>query len=289
MAIGFAGGLFVVPLNAWLQEKAGVHEKGRILATNNFANMAGVIAASGALYLLHDVLRWSPSAIFIALGIAVLIGAAAAVAVIPGISVRFVLWCLSKMLVRACVEGAEYVPRTGAALLVSNHVSYADSVLVGLTTPRIVRFLVWAPFYRIKATQWFFKAFHAIPVHGGSARTIIPALQAARAELLKGKLVGIFAEGGVTRSGNVEPFTRGFGRIVEGTGAPIIPMHIEGMFGHPLSYKNGGLGRSWDRVWWPRVTVRVGPPIYGEISPEDLRKVVLSLGGIHEQEPVSWK
>jgi acyl-[acyl-carrier-protein]-phospholipid O-acyltransferase/long-chain-fatty-acid--[acyl-carrier-protein] ligase len=289
VAIGFAGGLFVVPLNAWLQEKAGVHEKGRILATNNFANMLGVIAASGVLYLLHDALGWNPAAIFLVLGVAVLLGAAGAVYIIPGLSVRFVLWCLTKILIRASVEGAENVPRNGPALLVSNHVSYADSVLVGLTTPRIIRFLVWAPFYRIKATQLFFKVFHAIPVQQGSAKTIVSALKAARVELEHGHLVGIFPEGGVTHSGNVEPFTRGFGRIVEGTGAPIIPMHIEGMFGHPLSYKNGGLLRSWDRVWWPRIKVRVGPPIYHEISPEDLRSIVLELGGIREQEAVSWK
>jgi 1-acyl-sn-glycerol-3-phosphate acyltransferase len=113
---------------------------------------------------------------------------------------------------------------------------------------------------------------------------IVAALRTAREELERGKLVGIFPEGSVTPSGNVEPFTRGFGKIVDGTGKPVIPVHVEGMFGHPLSYKGGGLMKSWERWWRPRITVRVGEPIYGAISPEELRRVVMELGGIHAEE-----
>jgi acyl-[acyl-carrier-protein]-phospholipid O-acyltransferase/long-chain-fatty-acid--[acyl-carrier-protein] ligase len=158
-----------------------------------------------------------------------------------------------------------------------------------MTTPRIVRFLVWAPFYRIRATRAFFLAFEAIPVQPGSAKLIVNALNKARAELERGKLVGIFPEGGVTRSGEIEPFTRGFGRIVEGTGRPVIPVHIDGMWGHPLSLKGGAIGKSWERWWRPVITVRVGEPIYKPIAPEDLRRVVLALGGVRAEEAVSWK
>jgi acyl-[acyl-carrier-protein]-phospholipid O-acyltransferase/long-chain-fatty-acid--[acyl-carrier-protein] ligase len=200
-----------------------------------------------------------------------------------------VLWCIATSLLRVRLEGAERVPRTGGALMVSNHLSYADAVLVGMTTPRIIRFLVWAPFYRIKITRAFFLAFEAIPVEPGSAKLVVNALKKAREQLVRGKLVGIFPEGGVSRTGNVEPFTRGFGRIVEGTGLPVIPVHIEGMFGHPLSYKGGGLGRSWERWWRPVITVRVGEPIYGAIEPEELRRVVTELGGVREREAVTWK
>lgn len=278
-ALGAAGGLFVVPLNAWLQEKAGVHEKGRLLATNGFMNAIGIVIAAGTLWLLHDVCGWSPSAIFAALGVAMLAGTICAVALMPAISLRFVLWCLANSLLRVRVEGAERVPREGGALIVCNHLSYADAVLVGMTTPRIIRFLMWAPFYEIKPAQVFFRAFHAIPVRGQSAKTIVPALKTAREELERGRLVGIFPEGGVSRSGDVEPFTRGFARIVDGTGKPVIPMHIDGIFGHPLSYKGGGLAKSWERLWRPRIRVRVGEPIHEAIAPEELRRIVVALGG----------
>ena len=289
VGIGFSGGLFVVPLNAWLQEKAGVHEKGRILATNNFANMVGVIAASATLWLLHDALHWTPAGIFLALGVAMFVGSFGIFAMMPAHTVRFGLWCIIQCLLRVEVEGAERVPRTGGALIASNHISLADAALVGMTTPRIVRFLVWAPYYRIWATRAFFLVFDAIPVQPGAAKLIIHALNKARAELERGKLVGIFPEGHITFTGSMEPFTRGFGRIVDGTGKPIIPVHIEGMFGHPLSYKGGGPLRSWRRCWRPKITVRVGAPIYEPIAPEDLRQVILELGGVREQEVAAWK
>jgi len=218
-----------------------------------------------------------------------LIGSFGIFAIMPAHTVRFGIWCLIQVLLRVKVEGAERVPLTGGALIAANHVSLMDAALVGIVTPRIVRFLVWAPYYRIRATRAFFHVFNAIPVEAGSAKLIVRALNKARAELERGKLVGIFPEGGITKSGNVEPFTRGFGRIVDGTGKPIVPVHVEGAFGHPLSYKGGGPCRSWENWWRPQITVRVGEPIYNPIAPEELRRVIVELGGVREQEAVSWK
>ena len=118
---------------------------------------------------------------------------------------------------------------------------------------------------------------------------MIHALNRARAELERGKLVGIFPEGHITFTGSIEPFTRGFGRIVDGTGKPIIPVHIEGMFGHPLSYKGGAALRSWEKWWRPKITVRVGKPIYRPIAPEELQCVIQELGGVREQEVAPWR
>jgi acyl-[acyl-carrier-protein]-phospholipid O-acyltransferase/long-chain-fatty-acid--[acyl-carrier-protein] ligase len=99
VGVGFAGGLFVVPLNAVLQERAGSAEKGRILATNNFANMVGVICASGALWLLHDLLHWNAGTIIAALGAVTLAGSVGAAWIEPAVTMRFAL--------RIRVEGAE--------------------------------------------------------------------------------------------------------------------------------------------------------------------------------------
>jgi len=103
------------------------------------------------------------------------------------------------------------------------------------------------------------------------------ALRAAREELLRGELVGIFPEGSISHSGEVEHFQRGFERILKDTGAPVVPIHIDGMYGHPLSCKGGAPFRSWHKLWRPTVTVRVGPPISGPVTDDELRQAVLRL------------
>jgi acyl-[acyl-carrier-protein]-phospholipid O-acyltransferase / long-chain-fatty-acid--[acyl-carrier-protein] ligase len=275
--VGFGGGLYAVPLNAYLQEHAGATEKGRIIATNNFANMLGVAGASGMLWLLHDRLHLNARAIIVVLGIATLAGSLMVARLMPATTLRIALWCVSKCLFRVRVEGSCHVPQSGGALLVANHLSYADPIFVGLTTHRNIRFLMWRPIYEIPFARPVFRMLLAIPIDLKSPRATISSLRAAREELLRGNLVAIFPEGQVTRTGDLNPFERGFGRVVEGTGAPIIPMNIEGIYGHPLSYKGGALLRSWERVWRPRITVRVGEPIHTSLSPAQLRRVVEEL------------
>lgn len=275
--VGFAGGLFAVPLNAFLQERADPAEKGRILATNNFINMFGVIFASGVLWTLHDAMGWSPSAIFLALGAAMLGGSVYVAVLMPDRTARFLLRCLANVMFRIRVEGGDRIPLHGGALLVSNHVSFADALLIGCVTPRFVHFLMWQKIFDAPGLTPLFRTLHAIPIRlekGGAATS---ALEAARAALASGRLVGIFPEGSITRTGNVERFARGYSHITDGTGAPIIPIHISGLFGHPLSYKGGGPFRSIDRLWRPRVTVQIGDAVCGSIAPAELRQIVLDL------------
>jgi acyl-[acyl-carrier-protein]-phospholipid O-acyltransferase / long-chain-fatty-acid--[acyl-carrier-protein] ligase len=275
--VGFSAGLFAVPLNAYLQEHADPTLKGRILTTNNFANMLGVILASGVLWLLHDKLGWNAGYILSALGAVMLLGAVYIVRLLPDVSVRFLLWLVMVSLFRVRVEGSKHIPRTGGALLVSNHISYADAVLVGQCTPRIPRFLMWRPIFNTPGVRFFFEVLHAIPISPESPKSTIYALRQARAVIQAGELVAIFPEGSITRTGEIEAFQRGFERIVEGLGTPIIPMHVTGLWGHPLSTKGGGVFQSWEKFWRPEVHIRVGEPIHGPVSPADLREIVLDL------------
>jgi 1-acyl-sn-glycerol-3-phosphate acyltransferase len=192
--------------------------------------------------------------------------------------VRFVLWCAATLLFRIRIEGSENIPQSGAALLVSNHISYADAVLVGYATPRTVRFLMWQPIYDTPVLNYFFRILRAIPIDAASPKATLRALRAARTELIGGKLVAIFPEGFISLSGDLGPFERGFERILDGTGAPVIPMHVSGLYGHPLSYRGGGLFRSWQKLWRPVATVRIGPPVHQSLSPAQLRQIVADLG-----------
>jgi len=192
--------------------------------------------------------------------------------------VRFILWCAATLLFRIRVEGAENVPQTGGALLVSNHISYADAVLVGYTTRRIVRFLMWQPIYEAPVFNYFFRLLRAIPVDAGSPKATLRALRAAHAELAGGELVAIFPEGFISRDGNIGRFERGFERILNGTHAPVIPIHVSGLYGHPLSCCGGGPFKSWQKLWRPEATIRIGPPIRRRLSPAQLQHFVANLG-----------
>ena len=277
VGIGFSGGLFVVPLNAFLQDESGVKEKGRLQATNNFINMAGMIVAYAALWILHDLLHWRADWIVLTLGLAMLAGTIYVVAVLPDRTFRFALWCLATCMFRIRVAGAQRIPRQGGALLVSNHVSLVDAIFVGYVTPRLVRFLMWKPFFDIPIGGSVCRMMHAIPIPTGAPKDSIRALVAARQQLEAGELVGIFPEGGITKTGDIQPFERGFERIVKGGQFPIIPMRIEGMWGHPLSYKGGGAFKSWQNLWRPHVVINIGEPIFQPVSPSELAQIIDAL------------
>ena len=158
---------------------------------------------------------------------------------------RFGLWSLLHLLFRVRVIGADRIPCDSGALIVSNHVSYADAVLIGSATPRWIRFLVWKPFYE-GSFRPFFALMRAIPISESSPRESLASLSQARKEAEAGELVAIFPEGQITRTGELMPFKSGFERIVERKGAaaliaPIIPIWLEGVWGHPLSMKGGKL------------------------------------------------
>jgi acyl-[acyl-carrier-protein]-phospholipid O-acyltransferase/long-chain-fatty-acid--[acyl-carrier-protein] ligase len=275
---GLAGGLFIVPLNAFLQEHAEREEKGRLLATNNFLNMMGVVLASGALYLFHDLLRWTPSHILAALGVLTLAATIYIAWLVPTPLVRLVLWSLTNLFFKIRIVGADNIPKKGAALLVSNHVSYADAILVGCATPRFIRFLMWQPLYENKWLNPFCRLLYAIPIPQRSPKESLRALRNARTELEKGMLVGIFPEGELTRTSHVKPFERGVEVITRGLDStPVIPIYLDGMWGHALSLKNGRPFSSRLKLRH-EVTVYIGEPLTGDLSAERLHQRVLELG-----------
>ena len=275
---GFAGGLFIVPLNAFLQERAEPEEKGRLLATNNFLNMIGVVLASGSLYLFHDLLRWTPSEILAALGVVTLAATVYIAWLVPAPLIRLILWTFANLFFKIRIIGAENIPKKGAALIVSNHASYADAILVGCATPRFIRFLMWQPLYESKWLNPFCRMLYAIPIPTHSKESL-RALRNARTELEKGMLVGIFPEGEITRTSHVKPFERGVDVVTRGMdrSTPVIPVYLDGLWGHALSLK-GGRPFSSRLKLRHEVTVYVGEPITGDISSSHLHQRVLELG-----------
>ena len=278
IAVGFSGGLFAVPLNALLQQRSGRDEKGRLIATNNFLNTVAIALAAGAHWALRSRLNLAPDRIVLVLGFFTLVATAVVLRLLPDYFARFSLWLLTHTIYRIRIVGQEHVPFRGPALLVCNHVSYADALLVGASVQRFIRFLMYAPHYEIRSINWLLRLMKAIPVSARSRREIVQSLARARAELAEGHVVCIFAEGGISRTGNLLPFKRGFEKIVEGMDVPVIPVHLDRVWGSIFSFKQGRFfWKRPERIPYP-VTISFGAPLPSTARAHEARQAVLELG-----------
>ena len=287
--LGIAAGVFFVPLNAYLQQRSDSQEKGRIIATNNIYNTLGMLLATAVFYACQDWLHISPPHIILALGFVSLAITVYIVTVVDDFLIRFVLWLATHTIFRIRIVGQENVPFRGPALLVSNHMSHVDGFLVGACVQRFIRFMVWKPYYQLKALNWFFRKTNAIPVGGG--RDAIEAIRAARKELTAGHVVCIFAEGAISRTGNILPFKRGMEKIMEGLEAstvPIIPVHLDRLWGSVFSFERGRFFWKWPkRIPYP-VTVSFGNPMPANSTAHEVRQAIQELAAeatAHRQTP----
>ncbi len=186
VALGLASGLFIVPLNAYLQYRSGHNEKGRAIATNNFYNTVGLLIASGVLWLFHDTLHYSPATLILGSGIFTLVATLYIVWMTPDHLVRILARAILWIFFRIRHVGAENIPPRGGALLVSNHMSYLDGFLIACATERRIRFMVWKPFFDHPIAGRLLRMFKAIPVTTDGLRGLKAALEGARAEIEKG-------------------------------------------------------------------------------------------------------
>ncbi len=155
--LGVSSGLFIVPLNAYLQQRGGSTEKGRLIATNNFFNTIGLLLATATLSGLHDHLHISADKLILIFGVATLIATIYIVRVVPEFLVRFLVWLATHTVYNIRIRGQENVPFRGPALLVSNHVSHLDGFLIGACIQRFVRFMVWKPYLRNEGAELVFQ------------------------------------------------------------------------------------------------------------------------------------
>ena len=227
--LGFFAGFYSVPLNAMLQQKAKAESRGRVIAANNVLNFLGILAAAGVSAGLGSGLHLDPDQVVFASGIATFVVTAYLFILLPDFLIRFVLWFLTHSIYKIRIVNPENVPLTGPALLVCNHLSFVDGLLVGSSIQRFVRFMVYAPFFKIPLLGGLFKQMRAIPTAGG--RSAIEAIRRSRTELEGGHVVCIFAEGAISRTGNLLPFKRGFEKIVQGLDVPVIPVHLDQVWG----------------------------------------------------------
>ncbi|MDH3443490.1 MAG: acyl-[ACP]--phospholipid O-acyltransferase [Deltaproteobacteria bacterium] len=275
--MGFFAGFFAVPLNALLQQRAERESKGRLIATNNVFNTLGVLIAAALLWVFVTPLHLTADLNILALSLLTFAMTIYVLYLLPDVSVRFILWLLTHTFYRIRVVGQDNIPHHGPALLVSNHVSFVDAILIGASMPRFIRFMLHREYYDNRWLNWFFRLMKSIPVVPSSRRGIVESLRRARQELETGEVVCIFAEGAINRVGHLLPFRRGFEKIVEGSHIPIVPVHLDQLWGSVFSFKQGRFFWKLPSLLPYPVTVSFGPPLPSSASVQQVRQAVQEL------------
>ncbi len=284
--LGTGGGLYDVPLQAFLQETSPLACRGAILAATSFLTFSGTLIASGLFLGLTRVLGVSYRSVF-------LLGAAGIVPVLvvifwrlPIPTLRFTFWLFTRLFYRVRIEGLKNLPSEGGALLVSNHVSWLDGLLLLTYSPRPIRMLAYSPYVQGGWRGWLARRSGVIAIDPASRRSVLHALREARQAVEKGDLVCVFPEGGLTRTGHMQEFHAGFLTILGESSLPLVPIYLAGLWGSIFSYYGG-------RFFWKRprglpypVSIWFGAPL---CKPRDVAQVRLAVDRLGAEAMSEWK
>ncbi|HEX7732896.1 MAG TPA: MFS transporter [Rhodanobacter sp.] len=243
--IGAFAGLYVVPLFAFVQARAPREKLSRIIAGNNIMNAVLIVAAAG-FSLGLGALGFGAVRIFLAAALLNVLVAAYIFTLVPEFILRFVTWVLTSTLYRVRADGLQHIPQEGPALLVCNHVSYVDPLLLMANLRRPVRFVMYYKIFNIPLLKFLFRTAKAIPIAGQKedAAVLQQAYDAIDAALADGELVCVFPEGALTRDGAIAPFRSGVEKILARRPVPVLPMALRGLWGSMWSRRDSKLGRA---------------------------------------------
>lgn len=281
LLIGLFGGLYIVPLYALIQIRSDPEHRSRIIAGNNILNaLAMVISVIMVIFLFKFGLT-IPQVLLVT----ALLNAVVAIYIftlVPEFLMRFLIWMLIHSVYRLRKEGIETIPTEGAAILVCNHVSLVDALVIAAASPRPIRFVMDHRIFKMPLLNFIFRTGKAIPIASSKEdpRILAQAYDAIAVALADGDLVCVFPEGGLTADGGVSEFKSGIRRIVERTPVSVVPLALQGLWGSFFSRKDGAAMRRWPRGFFSRIGLRVGAVVAAsEAHPDALREQVIALRG----------
>jgi 1-acyl-sn-glycerol-3-phosphate acyltransferase len=266
--LALSAGLFSVPMYALIQIRSQPSHRARIIAANNILNALFMIASSLAAGALVAA-GVSLPVIFLLLALANAVVALYIFLLVPEYLLRFVAFVVSRIIYRFRVRGDEHIPVSGPAVLISNHVSFMDAVLIMAASPRPIRFIMDHRIFATPVLGGVFRLAKAIPIAPRSEdpHTYEAAFATARQVLDEGDLLGIFPEGSITRDGELQPFKGGVLKILQANPVPVVPIGLSNLWGSFFSRIEQGraMVKPFRRGSFSRVTLRAGPPI----APQD--------------------
>jgi len=276
LMLGASAGLYNIPILAFLQRHSPVESRGSILAASNFLTFLGMLTASGLFYLWRSVMELSARHIFLLLGAATVPVLLYVVWLLPGATARVCVWLVSHLFYRVRIEGRDNVPEAGGALVVANHVSFIDGVLLILFFPHPIRMVARADSAHRWLFRWLAKDLGTIFIEPGK-RSVVESVRNVREALRAGDFVCIFPEGRITRSGEMGEFRSGFLSMLKETGAPVVPIFLAGLWGSIFSYEGGKVFWKRPRRWPYPVSVRIGPQISQPTDTDQVRQAIKDL------------
>jgi len=282
LLLGVFGGLFIVPLFALIQTRCDPKHVSRTIAGMNILNALFMVAAAGAAILMIGQ-GFSIPEMFLATALLNALVAIYIFSLVPEFLMRFLAWLLIHTIHRVSTVDVERIPQEGAAVLVCNHVSYVDAIVIMAASPRPIRFVMDHRIFRTPLLGFIFRTAKAIPIAPAKEDPWLmeKAFVDIAHALHDGELVCIFPEGKLTRTGEMNEFRGGIARIVERSKVPVIPMALRGLWGSVFSRDPSNVfERSFARGWRSRLALAVGRPVPPqEVTPEALHEQVLALRG----------
>ena len=279
--IGVFGGLYIVPLYALIQQRSAASHRSRVIAGNNIMNalfMVGgsvfAIVALGAGLAIEEL--------FLCLALLNAVVAIYIYTLVPEFTMRFLTWILIHLLYRIDKPNLDRIPETGPAVLVCNHVSFADAMIIGGCCPRPVRFVMYYKIFNVPVLNFIFRTARAIPIAGSKEdpELLERAYDEIASALEAGELICIFPEGQITRDGELNSFRPGIERILASNPVTVVPLALRGLWGSFFSRRYGAAMMSIPRRFFSRIALVTGIPIQaGSASAANLEQAVLDLRG----------
>jgi len=280
--IGVFGGFYVVPLFALIQTRCDPAHISRTIAGMNILNALFMVVASLMAMVLLNLGATVPQLFLITAGLNALV-AIYIFSLVPEFLMRFMAWILIHTIHSVRGVDTDRIPKEGAAVLVCNHVSYVDAIVIMAASPRPIRFVMDYRIFKFPVLSWIFRTAKAIPIASAkdNAALMEKAYEDIAQALHEGELVCIFPEGRLTQTGEMNEFKGGVKKIVERTPVPVIPMALRGLWGSLLTRGEGNpFGRSFRRGPWSKLALAVGEAVQpGDATPELLQERVLALRG----------
>ncbi len=279
--LGAFGGFYSVPLYALIQHRTERQHLSRVIAANNIINALFMVSAAILAFgVLASGLTIPQFYLILALLNALV--AAYIFTLLPEFLMRFLVWLLVNMLYRVRPAGLDNIPVNGPAVLVCNHVSFIDALLVSGSIHRPVRFVMYYKIFQIPLLRFIFKTAKAIPIASAKEdeKLLADAFEKIDEELGAGHIVCIFPEGGITRDGEIQKFRPGIEKIIERRPVPVIPIALGGIWGSLFSRQSGGGLRKFPGRLWAKVSVRIGEAVLPkDVSAASLELLVRTLRG----------